>query len=280
MSKRLVYLVSLIFWILLSALILFWSKPKDALEVDFLDVGQGDAILIKTPFGQKILIDGGPSKTGVLRELAKNLPVLNRDIDLVILTHPHEDHLAGLLGVLERYQVKNIIYGSGSSTSALGEAWLKASQEEGAVLKKIGEEERIILGDGCYLEIVNPSLFCKTKDLNNYSLVSRLDCGGRWLFTGDIGSAAEKGLLTSGFDLAADVLKVAHHGSAAGNTEAFLRAVDPRTVVISAGVANSYGLPSPEILRRLKNFGANIIRTDQVGTIKMEFNRSGLSLRP
>jgi beta-lactamase superfamily II metal-dependent hydrolase len=212
--------------------------------------------------------------------LAKSLSSFDRDIDLVILTHPHEDHLAGLLGVLERYQVKNILYGSGSSTSALGEAWLKALKEEGAVLKKVGAEEKIVLGDDCYLEIVNPSLFCKSQDLNNYSLVSKLDCGGRWLFTGDIGATAEKGLLASGFDLTADVLKVAHHGSAAGNTEAFLRVVNPRTAVISAGAGNSYGLPSPEILRRLKNFGFNILRTDFLGTVKMRIDQSGLLIGP
>ena len=280
MNKRLVYLSSLVIWVLLSVLILFWSKPQNNLEVDFLDVGQGDSILIKTPYGQKILIDGGPSKTSVLRELAKNLPSFDRDVDLVILTHPHEDHLAGLLGVLERYQVKNIIYGSGSSTSALGESWNQATLQEGAVLKKIGPEEKIILGDGCFLEIVNPSLFYRSRDLNDYSLVSKLDCGESWLFTGDISAGAEKGLLASGFNLAADVLKVSHHGSAAANSEAFLRAVNPRTAVISAGAGNSYGLPSPEILRRLGNFGFKIIRTDLVGDIKMRFDASAQLLGP
>lgn len=264
--------------LLLTAPDFFSRFEKPSLEVDFLNVGQGDATLIKSPYGQRILIDGGPSSSAVLRELADNLPWFDRRIDLVILTHPHEDHLAGLLSVLKRYQVANIVYGSASSSSALGEAWLRESLVSGADLKKIGDEERIVLGDGCSLNIINPSLIYHSRDLNDYSLVARLDCGSRWLFTGDISAKVEKALLSSGFDLSADLLKVAHHGSAQGTSEEFLRAVDPSAAVVESGQGNSYNLPNPEIIRRLADFGLKLYRTDIGQTVRVRGDERGLIL--
>ncbi len=148
MAKRIIIVLSLILFVgLFLALPNFFSRfSSQSLEVDFLNVGQGDATLIKSPYGQRILIDGGPSTSAVLGELADNLSWFDRRIDLVILTHPHEDHLAGLPGVLKRYQVANIVYGSASSSSALGEAWLRESLDSGANLEKIGEKEKIVLG--------------------------------------------------------------------------------------------------------------------------------------
>jgi competence protein ComEC len=266
--KRFSYFSLVLVWLALFLSLSFWPSPPPSLEVDFLDVGQGDAALIKTPYGQSILIDGGPD-SGILEELAAHLPFLERKIDLVILTHQHEDHLAGLLDVFKRYEVGKVIYSSASGSPAMAEAWLKALSEEGAEVEKPSEQERVLLGASCELRIINPAYFYSGKDLNEYSLVLILDCGRRVIFMGDAGKPVEDWLLKKESDLSAEVLKVGHHGSLSASSEAFLKAVAPAWAVVSAGKGNRYGLPKAEIVRRLQRLGIGIRRTDTEGSIKI-----------
>ncbi len=264
--KKARYLALILVWLSISCLVFIWPSRSAVLEIDFLDVGQGDATLIKTPYGQNILIDGGPDSK-VLEALADNLPWFDREIDLVILTHQHEDHLAGLLEVFRRYDVDNVIYSSASGSAAMASAWFKALDSEGAKVEKPSKHEKIVLGRGCELGVVNPAYFYHGKDLNEYSLVLTLDCGRRVLLMGDAGLFVEDQLLKEGFDLEADVLKVGHHGSLSASGNEFLKTVRPSSAVISVGEGNSYKLPKDEIIRRLEKLGTTVKRTDKDGTV-------------
>jgi len=270
------YKISLISGIAASvaAVFLFWllsGRPKD-LAVDFLDVGQGDAILIKAPAGQNILIDGGPDKT-VIKRLGENLAWWDKTIDLMILTHPHDDHVTGLIEVLKRYQVKKILYTGVSHNAPNYLSWLKAARARKAPLLIIDKEQTVNLGGGAKLEIIYPAASLLDKvvaDLNDSSLVMKLVYGETSiLLTGDAGEEIEKKLIDSGADLSAEVLKVGHHGSEFSTTEGFLNKVKPGLAVICVGRDNDFGHPNGRIIKRLKRSGAAILRTDQAGTIKL-----------
>lgn len=266
----------------LTAMPLFWltyNSPKN-LEVDFLDVGQGDAILIKTPAGQNILIDGGPDKT-VVKRLGENLPWWDKRIDLMILTHPHDDHVTGLVEVLKRYRVKRILYTGATHNAPNYLAWLKTVRDKKVPLTIIDKEQTIALGEEVKLKILYPnqSLLNKTlSDLNDSSIVMQLIYDrNKFLLTGDAGLEVEKILLASGADLSADVLKVGHHGSQYSTSQEFLEKVKPRVAVILVGKDNDFGHPNLRIIKRLERIGARIFRTDEEGTIRVESD--GMKIR-
>jgi competence protein ComEC len=243
----------------------YQTKP----EINFLDVGQGDAILIKTPNGQTILIDGGPDNK-VLRRLGESLPFYRRQIDLVIFSHYHDDHVIGLIEILKRYRVQKIIYAaSGSEITATAAILLKKAELEKIPVITIDKQASLNLGDDCILDLLNPASLGIKVDPNN-SLVVKLNCAGKkFLFSGDNSAIVEKALLNSGFDLAADVFKASHHGSNSANSEKFFRAVGPELLVIPVGADNKFGHPSPKILERAAALGINIKRTDKDGDIKI-----------
>ena len=263
------------------------SMPDDELTVSFLDIGQGDAILIQQG-SQQVLVDGGPSPQLLAQELGERMPFWDRTIELVVLTHPDDDHISGLVEVLKRYRVEQVLYADfrvlDDFTDPLflyGE-WeaLIAEKDIPYTLAQAGQE--IDLGNGVTMEVLNPpaSLMMDTEsDSNNNSLVLRLSLGQvSFLLTGDIMWEAEFALLGGG-ELASTVLKVAHHGSATSTTPDFLEAASPRVAVISAGADNRFGHPTTEVLERLEDYlenAGNIFRTDQQGTI--EFATDGESL--
>ncbi len=272
MNKKLrAYLFLFLVWVLLVAALFFIFQPRaQFLEVDFLDVGQGDAIFIRTPAGQNILIDGGPTRAAVVQGLGEAMPFWDRKIDLVILTHPHSDHFVGLPEVFKRYQIENIIIGSASSTDEDYLYFLESARAETPNLKTAPATEKIILGENCVLEIFNPAFFGAPKnDANEMSLVAELDCGAKFLFMGDAGQDAEKALLENNLIEDVDVLKVGHHGSNSASSLEFLETAKPEEAVISVGADNFYGLPSDEALYRIKKAGAEILRTDFNGLIRM-----------
>ncbi|MFH1582846.1 MAG: ComEC/Rec2 family competence protein [Candidatus Falkowbacteria bacterium] len=258
----------------IAAILLFWlyySASKN-LEVDFLDIGQGDAILIKAPGGQNILIDGGPDKT-VIKRLAENLPWWDKQIDLMILTHPHDDHVTGLIDVLKRCKVKKILYTGAVHNAPNYLTWLKLVRDKKVPLIIIDKEQTINLSQDAKMEILYPdqSFLNKTlADLNDSSIIIKLIHGkNKFLLTGDAGEKIEKILLASGADLSADVFKVAHHGSQYSSSEEFLEKVKPKVAVIMVGKDNDFGHPSLRIVKRLERIRAEIFRTDLNGTIKI-----------
>ncbi len=246
-----------------------------SLEVNFLDIGQGDSILIKTPFGQNILIDGGPDNL-IIRRLAENLPFWERTIDLMILTHPHDDHVGGLIEVLKRYRVKKILYTGVNHTSSSYLAWLSEIKEKKVPLVIVDRPQAINLGPNCYLQILFPqkNLSGQTvENLNNTSIIARLIYKEvKFLFTGDAEQEEENELLSTDADLSAQILKVGHHGSHTSSGERFLAAVRPQIAVIQVGAGNQFKFPSYRILKRLKKMGVKVYRTDWNGTIKIITN--------
>jgi beta-lactamase superfamily II metal-dependent hydrolase len=250
-------------------LFLFFYHPQKLLEVDFLNVGQGDAELIKTPYGQTILIDGGPDNK-VLAELGRNLPWLDRKIDLVINTHPHDDHVSGLIDVLKKYQVERILMTGAMNNAPPFEEFLKVQAEKKTPVVIVSGLETITLGPDLKLEILYPGKNDLGADLNEDSIVAKLIYKNKsFLFVGDAGDKTETELLAEKINLQADVLKVGHHGSETSSSLNFLRAVSPKFAVIECGLNNQFGFPKADTLWRLAKVGAQIFRTDLNGTVKI-----------
>lgn len=250
------------------------SQKDGLLKIYFLDIGQGDAIFIETPSGFQLLIDGGPGNK-VLSKLGEVMPFYDKNIDLVVMTHPDADHATGLLGVLERYYVENVVYSDIVIDKALYNAWEEAVVKENSNIIDPFAGKTIELGDGATLNFVYPleSIAGKTVkegETNNGSAVVMLKYGGlEVLLTGDLETKGERALILQNIDIDADVLKVGHHGSKTSSSEAFLSAVSPEVAVIQVGAKNRYGHPSPEVLERLENYGIKVYRNDLGGDIKL-----------
>lgn len=270
LKKRLGLVVLVVTLFLLLALIFKLSGRSGKIEVIFLDVGQGDAALIKLPNNKKILIDGGPDNI-ILRRLGSNLSFFDRQIDLMVLSHAHDDHLLGLIEVINRYQVETIIYMKGVEESDLFKIWLAAAQKSGAEIISLESEARLEYFPACSLVFFNPLSWGAKVDSNN-SLVTRLDClSASALFMGDNSARVEDLMIKKGVALTAKILKAGHHGSKTANSQKFLEAVNPERLIISVGANNRFGHPSPEIIKILEKMGIKFNRTDYEGTIKIEF---------
>ena len=276
-------------WLILPLLIvaiLVWmaalTMPDGKLHVSFLDVGQGDAILIRMPNGQDVLIDGGPDPQRTNLELGKKLPFWDRTIDLVVCTQPQADHITGLIQVLQRYSVKQVLDSGIPYETSICQEWLRLIEDKGIEYSMAQAGQEIELGNGIMLEVLNPpeSLWEGTSDdVNNNGVVLRLSWGQiSFLFTADITEEVEFELIGQRANLKSTVLKVSHHGSKTSTTPQLLAAVDPEVAVISVGAGNPFGHPSPEVLARLADrLGeGNVYRTDDDGTI--EFITDGENL--
>lgn len=262
------YLSVGVFCLLFLIIVLYFYYQSQKLVVNFFDVGQGDSALITTPSGLVILIDGGPDNT-VLRRLGNSLPFYRRQIDLIISSHYHDDHLTGLVEVIKRYQVKKIIYAPSVFDSPILETLLQIVQEQKITMNPVTAAARLNLGADCLLNFLNPQSLGVKNDQNN-SLIVKLVCGDqKFLFTGDNSLSVEKAVVNFKWDLSALVFKAAHHGSDSANSETFLRAVNPRLVVISVGADNRFKHPSLGVLERLTKLGIEFIRTDRSGSLKM-----------
>ena len=251
-------------------LFLFFYHPQKLLEVDFLNVGQGDSELIKTPYGQNILIDGGPDNS-VLAELGRNLPFLSRRIDLIIDTHPHDDHVSGLIDALRKYNVQRILMTATPSNAPPFQEFLNVVRLKKTPVIIEDGAETITLGPDLVLEILSPGKNEIGADLNEDSIVAKLIYRHKsFLFTGDAGVLTEAKLLAKKVEVKVDVLKVGHHGSETASSLNFLMAVAPEFAVIEDGANNQFGFPRADTLWRLEKAGAKILRTDLNGTIKIK----------
>ena len=260
----------------------FSFSLDDKMRVIFFDVGQGDASLVMAD-GLNILIDGGPDKK-VVEKLDKYLPFWDREIDIMVLTHPHADHVAGLIDVFKKYQVDEVWMTGVLHSSYEYLEFLEIARDSGMATRMVGRDAiNRVSATNIKIEILYPreDLFEKTVDnLNNSSIVLRISYKDKsFLFAGDIEEKAdaelcEKPLLSHPLEgegnIRSDVLKIAHHGSANASTQCFLEAVKPEITVISAGRDNDFGMPSLRILNRLERMGIGVFRTDEDGDVIME----------
>lgn len=245
--------------------------PREELWVDFLDIGQGDAVLLSTPTGEHILIDGGPEQT-VLEELGEVMPFLDRRIDLMVLTHPHEDHLMGLIQVLRRYEVGAVLISGVNYGGPLVEAFLAEMERQQVPLFLVNPDHDWVFGEVTIdvLYPLTPLLGTTLDNVNNASVVVAIEYHGhRILLSGDAEVEEEEAMLEEGLDLDADVFKAGHHGSRTSSTEPFLDVVTPEIVVIQSGEGNSYGHPHPETLEHLDDRDIEVHRNDLEGRIRV-----------
>lgn len=238
------------------------------LQVHFLDVGQGDAVFIQTPDGIEILIDGG-ANSGVLSELSRHMSFFDRDIDMIVGTHPDKDHIGGLVDVLERYNVSSVLTTENESDSAAYNAYATAVQAEGATVTYARRGQVFTLGASTTLEVLFPETDTTDMESNAASIVLQLRYGEtEVLLTGDSPKRIEEYLvLTQGEHLQSDVLKVGHHGSRTSTSEMFLKEVDPQFAVISAEKNSRYGHPHVEVTDMLFNQRVKTYSTAQEGTV-------------
>jgi len=259
--------------LLVLAFFAWRTLPDGRLHVVFLDVGQGDAIFIQTPSGRQVLVDGGPSETVLLSQLGRQMGFWDRTLDVVVLTHPDSDHITGLVGVLERYQVDMVIFRDLELASEVYEYWLQLLETEGAMIYQGEAGLHVTLDEGAdasrplEMVVLHPGVEL-LESANDNSVMTRLTYGEvSVLLTGDIEAEVERRLVAEGAALESTVLKAAHHGSCSSTTQEFLEAVDPEVVVISVGAENRFGHPCAEVLERLVELP--VYRTDEQGVVEV-----------
>lgn len=253
------------------------SQPDGRLHVTALDIGQGDAILVEAPSGAKMLVDGGPDPELTLRRMGANLPFFVRTIDLLVLTHPHQDHVAGLVDVLDRFDVGAILQ-AGIPYENPAFDRLLADADQGAtpvIVARAGQ--RIALDATTSVAVLYPTAAeaaapLPEGDINNGSVVLLVSYGGfAALLTGDAEAPVEGMLLARDAIPEIDLLKVGHHGSTSSTTPGLLDAARPGVAVISDGIDNEYGHPAPETLAALAaRPGLAVFRTDLDGDVEIE----------
>jgi len=259
--------------ILLLLIFTISSQPSRAaaeppsLRVTFINVGQGDAILIRDGTGFDVLIDGGQKSAGeTVLEYLRQTGV--DDLEVLLATHADSDHIGGLITVLQASDIpiESVLYNGLPGDTQTWAEFDQAVTNEGLHLATTGYPQSLAWG-GASAKLLNPDPAIDYDDNNQASLVILLTYGQvAWLFTADIDAAVETALPGRGFPLQADILKVAHHGSATASSSNFLAAVQPEQAVIPVG-RNTYGHPDPLVLERLAAYGAHLWRTDMHGTL-------------
>lgn len=255
-------------------LLLTWqwraTQPDGLLHVAFLDVGQGDAIFIQTPQGRQMLVDGGHYPALLRSQLGRQMPFWDRTLDVVVATHPDDDHVAGLPDVFDRYDVDLLLTnGAAADSSNAYELLLQQAEDGGTVVHIVQTGQSMQLDDGVHIEFLHPGPTPLDKD-NDNSVAFRLTYGNfSLLLTGDAELEAEQAMLQQDSPLEALVFKAGHHGALTSSNDFFLEAVQPHIVVVSSGENNRWNHPHPDVLERAASVGATVLRTDELGTIEV-----------
>ncbi len=258
----------------LAAVLIWWlalTQPDGQLHVQFLDIGQGDGIFIQTPSGRQLLIDGGQDSQQLFAQLGAVMPFWDRHLDRAVVTHPDADHIAAQIDLPQRFRLGRAIISANTLGHEHTKPWLDALSVENVQVIGLQQGGWLDLGDGVSLWALWPPPEAELRgweedDKNERSLVLRLVYGNfTLLLTGDSGHASEERLLRTGQSLAAQVLKVGHHGSDASTGPDFIEAVGSGVAVIQVGADNRYGHPDPDLLERLQ--GQIILRNDKHGRV-------------
>jgi competence protein ComEC len=260
-------------------------RPDGIARVVVLDVGQGDGILVEGGRGGRMVVDGGPDPGRLLIALDERLPPWDRRIDILVLTHPHEDHVAGLALLLQRYTVGRV-YEPGMLGAGPGyRAWGEVLAAGGTLRGRLSTGDRLAV-DGIGFTVLWPDPLRVPErppdggtSINNVSIVLLGEVAGyRFLLSGDVEEGVDPELIARGLPTV-DLLKVAHHGSRTATTSEFLEAVRPRVAVVSAGAGNPYGHPAPSTLERLGELAGRTFRTDRDGAVEVAFHGGALRVR-
>lgn len=264
-------LISLFALVLVLRIIIFNLQENQKTKVIFLDVGQGDTILISKGSNQ-ILIDGGKSGNLLLEKLGKYIPFWDRKIELMAATHPDADHIEGLIEVLRRYKVEKVFKTEDESESKAFSLFMDLIAQEKAEVISAIKGTSFMLSDEIQGEILYPfSEAASWKNSNDGSIVIMFNAGNeRFLLTGDLPISKEKELVNASIDLKAEYLKAGHHGSKYSTGEEFLQKVDPQKAVISVGKNNAYGHPNQEVLDEFQEKNIEVLRTDEKGDVVFE----------
>ncbi len=262
------------------------ARPASSPRVSILDVGQGDAILVEGSRGGRLLIDGGPDPDRLLVALDRRIPPWDRRIDAVIMTHPHEDHVAGFALLLKRYEVGRVFETGMRGPGPGYAAWLRELAGPNAPVRlSLAAGDRLAVDDVGLrvlwpirgeVPTVPPS---DGTGINNFSVILLGRVGERrFLLMGDAEEGVDRSLLTEGLPRV-DLLKVAHHGSRTATTQAFIDAVRPAVAVASVGAGNPYGHPTKATIDRLVTSGARVLRTDRDGSVVVGFEATAMTVR-
>lgn len=267
--KRIIVALGILLGLIYISYNYYCYQKNNNLEVSFIDVGQGDAIFIKTPEKHQILIDFGSGQG--INDLNKKIPWWNKKIDLIMITHPHDDHIIGLIQIIKNYKIKNIMYTGIVYDSSAYLELLEEIEKKNISLLVPQKNQSIKLGKNCDLNIIFPweNFYNKEIDnLNNSSIISQLNCkNSRFLFMGDAEEEVENKLLEENMDIKSDILKIGHHGSITSSQQEFLEKIAPQMAIIMVGKNNKFNHPSLRILKRLEKLKIKTLRTDLNGTI-------------
>jgi competence protein ComEC len=264
------------------------SRPDGSVHVIVLDVGQGDAILLEGDRGGRILIDGGPDGSVLLNALDRYVPAWDRRLDAIVLTHPHDDHVSGLVTVVDKYRIGQAFESGWAVSTPAYRSWLDALTAHGLRPERLRTGDALRLDDAALRVLwpddgtVRPSYLdpaaTDNRKTNDASIILLGDYENRrFLLMGDAEDDVDPVLLGRGLP-AVDMLKVAHHGSATASSDDLLAALRPGVAVVSVGAGNQYGHPAPSTMARLRAHAQTVLRTDQVGTVETTLNAAGVTV--
>ncbi|MDD4290189.1 MAG: MBL fold metallo-hydrolase [Patescibacteria group bacterium] len=264
MTKKIIFTIITIF---ILGFYYFYEKNDKLLNIVFIDVGQGDAILIKSQNGKNILIDGGPD-SDLAEKMSKFMAYRNNKIDLIIISHPHRDHYYGLISVIKKYKTQKIIY-SGIDVNLQDYNYMKKIIDEyNLVFIKPKLADKYEIDEGLYLSIIYMPKTKTVDNLNDASVSIKLTYKNfDVIFNGDASCEIENIILRDNSNLKSEIFKASHHASKYSNCDNLLNSIKPRITVIQSGADNKFGHPHQEAMDRIIKSGSKILRNDELGDI-------------
>lgn len=269
--RRHPFLLIIIGLMFVDAMILFvtFASASNVLRVTFLDVGQGDAVLIEAPNGNQLLYDAGPPSGAIVRKLSSTLPFWDHSIDVAVFSHPDMDHIGGFPDVFKRYDISAVVVSGARSENGVYDKAEQSIKDERAVRVIARKGMRVYLGSGVIADVLYPDEDTTHMETNSASIVLRVQYGNTaFLLSGDLPQKQEDSIVQGfGEGLHAQVLKLGHHGSRTSSSPYWLSAVHPDTAIISVGKDNRYGHPHKEVIALLEKLHIPVLKTSEEGNI-------------